>query len=614
MKAKYNKIYALLFACMFLSACDQTIQLGPDAILPNGAQYSGDIEQGLFHGDGTLKYPSGAYYQGKFENGVFHGKGTYVLVDGSRYHGDFHLGEITGEFEFTDSKAVSTYKGEMKNGLAHGFGTSNNESYSYTGNFNLGNFEGEGKLSYVDGDVYYGQFLNGEYHGEGDHVDVEGNRYQGQFKEGLYHGKGSYAYEFGGAYVGEFSEGEYHGEGRYTYQDSWYEGAFIEGEMVSGSFQDSDGNQYKGDVNSWQAHGNGEMHYQNGSRAKGEFSYGSLTGEGELHLADESHYIGGFEYNQYQGEGVLTLADGSTYEGEFSYGQYSGEGVLTEIDANSKEPIISKGTWRRGKLAFNSETGEREHQQADIALEYHQVLLNEALAKLEPSDDNTNMYFLGVAGDGRQSVFRREVQFVQKQIEQKYATQGRSLALINDHKTAQDYPLATSRSIAQSIKAIGEKMNREDDILFLYLTSHGSDTFDFSLGHDSIRLSDFGPKELLSMLDSANIKWRVLVVSACYSGGFVDVLSNSNTLILTAADSENTSFGCSDDADLTYFAKALFKEVLSNEPSIDLPDAFEKATEIINKWESEQELTSSNPMISAPSDILNKLKRLNKQN
>ena len=61
------------------------------------------------------------------------------------------------------------------------------------------------------------------------------------------------------------------------------------------------------------------------------------------------------------------------------------------------------------------------------------------------------------------------------------------------------------------------------------------------------------------ILDESHIRWRVIIVSACYSGIFIPVLKNDSTLIMTAADSRHSSFGCDDTRDLTYFGEALLQ-------------------------------------------------------
>ena len=80
------------------------------------------------------------------------------------------------------------------------------------------------------------------------------------------------------------------------------------------------------------------------------------------------------------------------------------------------------------------------------------------------------------------------------------------------------------------------------------------------------------------MLDEARIKWRIIVVSACYSGGYIEPLKDDNTLIMTASAADRTSFGCGTESDATYFADALFQHALRFEDSF--VKAFEQARAI----------------------------------
>ena len=114
---------------------------------------------------------------------------------------------------------------------------------------------------------------------------------------------------------------------------------------------------------------------------------------------------------------------------------------------------------------------------------------------------------------------------------------------------------------------------------------------------------------LATSLEESGIQWKVIMVSACFAGGFIPHLENEHTLILTAADAENTSFGCSDDSDMTYFGKALFKEVLTENPDLPFAQAFIQAKEIIGRWEDQEALTPSNPQIHQPEKVLHYLDR-----
>lgn len=465
-----------------------------------------------------------------------------------------------------------------------------------------------------DGSRYQGELKDGLLHGEAKLTLNNGDVYQGGFKAGRYHGEGQLSYEGGATYEGGFVNGEFSGKGRYSVDKTWYEGVFEKGTLTGeAEYLDYYGNKYKGEVSGWYANGDGVMTDQEGAISSGTFENGALEGQGQRTHSDGSVYKGSFEYGEYDGTGVLTHADKSVYEGEFSNGKYHGKGTLTEPNSETNNVEVFKGLWKRGVLIFNEITGTQKSDQAELALERHQLLLNTHLLSLDESSPNApNVYFLGVAGDGKQSVFRREIEYVSDIIEQRYDTQGRSVSLINHHDRAENYPMATSRSINASINAIANKMDIEEDILFVYLSSHGSKNHEFSLAHDSIRLTNLPSQSFASMLQKTKIKWKVIFVSACYSGGFIPDLENETTMVITAADSENTSFGCSEDSEMTYFGKALFREVLSNNIDMDLVEAFKRSKKIIKKWEEDEDLSASNPSISAPKAIVKKLVKLKK--
>ena len=86
------------------------------------------------------------------------------------------------------------------------------------------------------------------------------------------------------------------------------------------------------------------------------------------------------------------------------------------------------------------------------------------------------------------------------------------------------------------------------------------------------------------MLDREGIRNRIVIVSACYGGVFVQPLANDNTIVLTAADEKSTSFGCSNEREWTYFGDALFNHGLR--PDASLEQAFADARTKIGEWEA----------------------------
>jgi hypothetical protein len=150
--------------------------------------------------------------------------------------------------------------------------------------------------------------------------------------------------------------------------------------------------------------------------------------------------------------------------------------------------------------------------------------------------------------------------------------------------------------LAATFKRIGSLMDRDHDVLFVFLTSHGTHDHRFSLSFWPLALYDLTPTDLRTLLDDAGIQNRVVVVSACYSGGFVDALKDPHTLVITAAAADRSSFGCSNEADFTWFGRAYFDEALRKTRSFT--EAFALAAPVIAQRERQEGFDPSEPQIA----------------
>jgi hypothetical protein len=92
-----------------------------------------------------------------------------------------------------------------------------------------------------------------------------------------------------------------------------------------------------------------------------------------------------------------------------------------------------------------------------------------------------------------------------------------------------------------------------------------------------------------------------VIISACYSGVFVGPLANDNTLVITAADFNHSSFGCQDKVKWTYFGDAFFNKALRH--TADLRSAFATARKLISVRERQEGLVPSNPQIAGGKNI-----------
>ena len=86
----------------------------------------------------------------------------------------------------------------------------------YVGEITNGEPDGNGALTYSNGDKYEGEWKDGEPNGQGTFTSPNGMKYIGEFKDGESHGQGTFTIN-GIKYVGEFKNGKNHGQGTLTY-------------------------------------------------------------------------------------------------------------------------------------------------------------------------------------------------------------------------------------------------------------------------------------------------------------------------------------------------------------------------------------------------------------
>lgn len=432
----------------------------------------------------------------------------------------------------------------------------------YHGPLREGRMHGRGRIEWEAGDRYEGDFESGRFSGQGTRVDALGRHYHGGFRAGLFEGRGRYESPQGEVFEGEFVRNRLTGLGRFTGKD---------------------GTTYEGRFEDWLFHGHGRFRNPQGYVYEGEFVRGELRGKGTVTRPDGGLYEGEVRDWTPHGQGVLRLSSGDVYTGAFEYGDYHGRGTLRYAKAQADGRMQDEGNWVRGELDDPTRR-QRVLSNVESALYGQRELLQGALDGLATRrPDTINLYMLAVGGDGTQEVFRREVEFVENQFAQRFGARGRIVSLINSRQTGATRPMATHVSIERTLRALAARMDKERDILFLYLTSHGSKAHELTLDQEGMRLRDLPAPELARMVRQTGVRWKVIVVSACYSGGFIDALKDDHTLIITAARRDRQSFGCSDDNDFTYFGRAFFQEALPRSASFQ--DAFARARTLVEEWE-----------------------------
>lgn len=226
-------------------------------------------------------------------------------------------------------------------------------------------------------------------------------------------------------------------------------------------------------------------------------------------------------------------------------------------------------------------------------------LLADALAALAPQrPGHPDLFVLGFAGDGSEQVFHNEVSYLRDLAGQRLDAAGRVVLLANHAvpPPARPLPEADEHTLRQALAGLAARMDPAEDILLAYFTTHGTETHELLLRREGRRDRLLTPTQIRAALDDAGIRHRVLVVSACYSGGFNKALRGPDTLLLMAAHRERPSFGCGNDSVATFFGRAWLVEALNQ--TVDFDAAFEQARVGIEAREIEEGLTPSRPQIN----------------
>jgi len=195
---------------------------------------------------------------------------------------------------------------------------------------------------------------------------------------------------------------------------------------------------------------------------------------------------------------------------------------------------------------------------------------------------------------GAQSVFESEARGAAGIVAQRLGAN--TVAVRANTKTRGDVTIA---SIGDALQSAAERMDRDNDVIFLILTSHGSQAgVAVQAGR---RVEILSPVALAGMLNRAGVRHRVVIISACYSGVFLGPLASDDTLVISAADSNHSSFGCRDEVKWTYFGDAFFNKALRH--ATDLESAFATARVLVSRREMRYGLVSSNPQMAGGKNI-----------
>jgi hypothetical protein len=245
------------------------------------------------------------------------------------------------------------------------------------------------------------------------------------------------------------------------------------------------------------------------------------------------------------------------------------------------------------------EEGQETLDLTQELMEAQPVLLAARLAEVKPQRPGViDLYSITFAPYSEEDVFHNETAMVTEVMEERFDAAGRTVQLVNHNDTVEELPWATPLNLKRAIFAIAQRMDKNEDILFMHLSSHGASDGKLAASFPPMTVEEVTPEELKTWLDEAGIKHRVISISACFAGNWVAPLADNDSLVMTASDADHTSYGCGRKSPLTFFGRAMYDEQLRDQ-TLSFETAHAAARIIIKKREDEAGKTDgySNPQI-----------------
>ena len=234
-------------------------------------------------------------------------------------------------------------------------------------------------------------------------------------------------------------------------------------------------------------------------------------------------------------------------------------------------------------------------QGRDAAWHYAQHrLLGSAINALKPQRPGVVDAYVVVAGLDSDPVFGREAAQTAKVLARRFDAVGRTIVLAAGNGAGDaTIPDGSPANFEVALGAIAAKMDLKEDVLILYTTSHGAPEVGLAYRDGDHGYGWIGPRRLADLLNGVGISRRLVMLSACFSGEMLPYLVNDSSVVVTAADRDQTSFGCAPGNDWTFFGDALINTALRTPQPFDT--AIAQAFDLIRNWEISKRLQPSRP-------------------
>ena len=201
------------------------------------------------------------------------------------------------------------------------------------------------------------------------------------------------------------------------------------------------------------------------------------------------------------------------------------------------------------------------------------------------------LIFAGFALHSQAKAFRNDVLAAEK-LARQMDPNALILKLANPARDQpSDWPQATLENFELVMTKMAEVARPQDRVMLLISTHSNPGTLNINIaGKNAAPITARGLSDALAPLAKTP---TLVVLSACYSGAFLEPLRAPNRVVLTATDVHKASFKCQYPGEYTFFADALFNQAGAEQLSIT--QWMGAAQKSIQAQEKRKRLASSAP-------------------
>lgn len=176
------------------------------------------------------------------------------------------------------------------------------------------------------------------------------------------------------------------------------------------------------------------------------------------------------------------------------------------------------------------------------------------------------LIFAGFALHSQAKAFRNDVLAAEK-LARQMDPNALILKLANPARDQpSDWPQATLENFELVMTKMAEVARPQDRVMLLISTHSNPGTLNINIaGKNTAPITARGLSDALAPLAKTP---TLVVLSACYSGAFLEPLRAPNRVVLTATDVHKASFKCQYTGEYTFFADALFNQAGAEQLSI----------------------------------------------